>query len=594
MSGFEVVGVVLGAFPLAISAFEGYRKLATKRKLFLEFGAEYQRSIIKLNFNKVRFIGSLKQLLLPLAIPDDEIHFLLHDPGIDLWRNPRIAVVLQARLQDSCSLYLNTVHSIHLTMEEVNRELAIHKAFYAVMDQNETKDGAPGSIPTKSKNPLSKANREYQMYKLKFSNGKRNRERLFEQLGKFNDQLEMLLSISDVDSDLQKARNVAMKSATASVTQSAICKFWHFASQFYQTLLMAWNCNCLEQHYAHFLLQHRTSATKDIKVVLMPLLSSERGQWPSRQLNIEVRDKSSTRIPDTSNANFISPAMHIHDNDRSDGSRVLDDVKGKGKSTLVVPITVAHQSLCADISGGEKKPIASLCKTMAEEADSICASYLQDNERRYYLYPSDDSCNNYSPSPVTLSDLLSGKVGQMPTRRQRYSLALILASSFLQLHGSPWMVVPWGKSSIYFPREPESLNSILLDHVSLARGFSSSPINGDTQESPALEPPVEIQGLDSLAILLLELCFGRPIEDHRSRKGITLGDGQARAALDFVVAWTWHREVNDEAGDDYADAVKWCLTCCKSAPVGNWRKEMIENVIAPLERCCKYFRNALV
>lgn len=133
---------------------------------------------------------------------------------------------------------------------------------------------------------------------MKFSLGESTRDRLFEQLSSYNDRLEKLLSSSDEISELQKSRNIASKSATASFVDTAICKFWHSASQFYVALLAAWNCECFDQHCAYLHLQHRTSAEKDFQLLLMPLRSQESGKWSSRQ--IKIMDKNEVKTLETS------------------------------------------------------------------------------------------------------------------------------------------------------------------------------------------------------------------------------------------------------------------------------------------------------
>ena len=43
MSGFEVAGVVLGAFPVAIAAIDGYRRVALKVQAWKEIRLTYVR-----------------------------------------------------------------------------------------------------------------------------------------------------------------------------------------------------------------------------------------------------------------------------------------------------------------------------------------------------------------------------------------------------------------------------------------------------------------------------------------------------------------------------------------------------------------------
>jgi hypothetical protein len=119
-----------------------------------------------------------------------------------------------------------------------------------------------------------------------------------------------------------------------------------------------------------------------------------------------------------------------------------------------------------------------------------------------------------------------------------------------------------------------------------------TPHSGGTTSTIARAAAHDVAGIACLGILLLELCFGRAIETHPSRIVFPNGekmDEQTRAALDLIAALEWLKEVNDEAGADYTDAVEWCLAGCRTLPSdGSWRRRMMQKVIEPLERCYRY------
>jgi hypothetical protein len=125
MSGLEIVGVVLGAFPLALEALNRYREMAQVLGLFLKFRVEHKRWRDDLEFHQLTFKMHLKQLLLPLDVGDDKITTLLAAPGGDEWKETAIAESLEYRLGDSYELYLEYVRGVGRVMDEVNRELAI-------------------------------------------------------------------------------------------------------------------------------------------------------------------------------------------------------------------------------------------------------------------------------------------------------------------------------------------------------------------------------------------------------------------------------------------------------------------------------------
>lgn len=125
MSGFEVVGIVLSAFPLAISALERYRDIADRLGLFCKIRLEYKRWRDDLEFHKLAFEKNLRQLLLPLVVDDEKIDELLLAPGGDCWKEESIAQLFQQRLQESYYLYMQYIQSIREVMDKIHSELAI-------------------------------------------------------------------------------------------------------------------------------------------------------------------------------------------------------------------------------------------------------------------------------------------------------------------------------------------------------------------------------------------------------------------------------------------------------------------------------------
>ncbi len=126
MSGLEVAGVVLGAFPLALSALEKYREIATRLGLFYKIHLEYKKWRDDLEFHQLLFARHLRQLLLPLLVDDDKIQELMFSPGGDGWKDQSTGLLLEKRLGDSHPLYLRYVNGIERVIGDINRELSIH------------------------------------------------------------------------------------------------------------------------------------------------------------------------------------------------------------------------------------------------------------------------------------------------------------------------------------------------------------------------------------------------------------------------------------------------------------------------------------
>ena len=74
----------------------------------------------------------------------------------------------------------------------------------------------------------------FQRYRLKFSNGASERQRLFGELHEYNDKLEKLLDSSDRDTKLVQTRAAAMRTAAI---DASICRFWIQARKVWKALL---------------------------------------------------------------------------------------------------------------------------------------------------------------------------------------------------------------------------------------------------------------------------------------------------------------------------------------------------------------------
>ena len=210
---------------------------------------------------------------------------------------------------------------------------------------------------------------------------------------------------------------------------------------------------------------------------------------------------------------------------------------------------------------------------------------LKDVDHQYSIYPlSDSGIEDAFLETITLRELLSKTSPIRLTRRQRYSIALTIASSHLQLHDSPWLGPQWSKDDILF--HGKNGNLILTDQPYTSRDFLSTPSH--TPSSYLLAD----HGMSTLGILLLELCFGVALEDHEIRRNFVSLDGQPNPGLDLVAAMQWcDRYANDEAGPEFAGAIEWCLRNPTARLSGGkeqgWRDELFTQVVEPLQYCHK-------
>lgn len=71
MSGLEIAGLVLGAFPIALEILERYKGIARRMGFWYRIAAEHKKCDSKLQSQCLLYINNLRRLLLPMAMLDD-------------------------------------------------------------------------------------------------------------------------------------------------------------------------------------------------------------------------------------------------------------------------------------------------------------------------------------------------------------------------------------------------------------------------------------------------------------------------------------------------------------------------------------------
>ncbi|KAF2730966.1 hypothetical protein EJ04DRAFT_443922 [Polyplosphaeria fusca] len=553
MSGFEIAGVVLGAFPIAIEALDKYRELARMWGFWWEIRSAYQTCSLEVKFHRLSFRRNLQQLLLPMVADQEQIKRLLADPGGEEWHRDTVEQQLIDRLQDSYELYLEIIKQLQRTMQDLNTELAVDKA--GVQDKL-----AAVKAPTDGhRRAFGRPNREYQLYRAKFAIGEARRKELFGELKDYNERLEKLLTTSDAIAQLTSKRSLSSTYSPHGTTR-AIGHIWRHADRLHTALSKAWNCGCSRQHSASIFLQHRAATELEFLLLFLDHATNNVGiptSWGSRQAKIKLVD------PPTSSQPFRQITISTPAMPRSK------------------PVTNANASVA--VKNSDK--IQDLCITLSSSpALDHSYGFLEDDHKRYHIYPSSiDESHMAANDPVTLDDLLRRKHQPSITRRQRYALALIIASSFVRLSDSAWLPSAlWMRSDIAFPRDADNRSIILLDQPYIGRSWS------DNENAPASQSK-QGEDIPFLGIILLELCFGSLVEEHPRRQAYPFTDANLNQFFDQLVAVEWLRDVVDEAGPDFADAATWCLVGSRSLSTGDdWRRTLYEKVVQPLERCHSY------
>lgn len=421
---------------------------------------------------------------------------------------------------------------------------------------------------------------EYHLQRIRFTFNKTPRNKLLDELAQYNTKLRQLLASSDRLAVLRR-----LPEQKKSRFGNGLLRFWHYAKRLHALLQQAWRCDCKNLHYASLFLRHRTSPDVAFKIQFNFSQSAGRPSsppWTSRETQISLAENP--QLP-TAHAITTPAATLSHPNNAKNLSSTKTSSTRKKKGvTWLVPDSQPAPHNFQDAGTSE---ITDLCTAIAtSKLNCSCLGFLQDEEHRYDIYSlAEQQTKDVAFESVTLASLLDKASNIVLTRRQRYSIALTIASSHLQLHATPWLETRWSKNDILFQRSGN--DSILLDQPHIIHELYRE----STPNAPSTHGFSD-RSIITLGILLLELCFGVALEDHHIRQNYLSRDGQPNAALDLVAAMEWcDKFANEEAGPEFADAIEWCLrnpTYSKASAYkkdAGWREELYARVVEPLHYC---------
>jgi hypothetical protein len=104
MSGIEVVGIVLGALPLAISLFRSYEDLAAAKNRLRDFEKLYRNVLRDLEHEELIFRLIIETLVRPLVndemIEKDDLDRIINNTDDSSWAEQNISEALRQRLGD--------------------------------------------------------------------------------------------------------------------------------------------------------------------------------------------------------------------------------------------------------------------------------------------------------------------------------------------------------------------------------------------------------------------------------------------------------------------------------------------------------------
>jgi hypothetical protein len=162
--------------------------------------------------------------------------------------------------------------------------------------------------------------------------------------------------------------------------------------------------------------------------------------------------------------------------------------------------------------------------------------------------------------PLALEPLFSkiAPVRRFITYHDSLPLAVIMASSLLQLHETPWLCQNWNTSSIYLPSTATD-----DDTLDISAPYVSSELGIPTTGVPKPTIAGQHPDLVTLGIVLMELsqnkCLRQWCEENFQNN---LADDDSSLVRKVDAAWKWYEQEVSwrmEWNIEYCTAIKLCL-----------------------------------
>ncbi|KKY28411.1 hypothetical protein UCRPC4_g00578 [Phaeomoniella chlamydospora] len=183
-------------------------------------------------------------------------------------------------------------------------------------------------------------------------------------------------------------------------------------------------------------------------------------------------------------------------------------------------------------------------------------------------------------------------------RRDRLRIAAALAISLLKFEGS-WLKSDWRSEDIFFMQDDLQNHSIedtetpfpyLSWHIpkETLADLSNATVGLSLNDKAGI---IDNKPLFCLGLALIELCFGKSLEDLRKQEDVVQGNDFLTA---YQTATRLISKVYGENGPDYRDVVRCCIKCpynVSNPSLDNeeFQKIVLETIVLPLIKLAREF-----
>ncbi|OIW26836.1 hypothetical protein CONLIGDRAFT_717050 [Coniochaeta ligniaria NRRL 30616] len=599
LSMAEVAGLVLGGIPIAIWALEKYDEA-------LDTFSNYHVVIRTLRTNLV-----LQQLQLQATFAS---------MGLDRPTKDELKAHLESKFGHNAHHLLFVVQR----MEDITSALLLNLE----VDINRK--------PLWTSEPSDRAQWEWRRVKRSF--GSKRREKLVDDLRKWNDDLRMCLETPEVPAE-DEGRKVQDLKRQFNPKRCNLIREW--MRSFHRALSSGVNCVCSTPHEVTVELDWTAYATEKPREIQIAMsyraeetLAMAPDSWRKLLVTLENHEAAASTAQQSSFATLASSSMGPPPEPQT-VQPPTSSIRAK-----MSKIKFFHSSLTSGISS--QLPVATPGPEviqlttprplprppMTDEIHSLCAQlsrqcsnwtlsgFLRDphppneGERKFSLgHVGRES--SVVTEPLALKSVIAGQqsVHRLDNHlalsaKQRYGIAAAMSWAVLHLSGSAWLKDQWDEQTKILLQKTCEGRDILSSYPCISCLLPSpppsSPAPPNTRQ-PDFSQYVRHRAIFCLGVLLIELALNKPFselrdrEDHIGPSGLS-GSGTSAGKLPATVLGDYNaaigrlEEVHLQAGDAYGNAAERCVKFVFGGPektrefdLPNFRREFYEVVVAPVQ-----------
>ncbi|KAF2420296.1 hypothetical protein EJ08DRAFT_665654 [Tothia fuscella] len=571
MSGIEAAGVALAAIPLIVSVLEHYADGITTMRKWKRYPKELRSIISRLRTQEEILRNSCELLLQGVAISGQEMEMLVSDPLGAGWASEDLHASLREKLLDSYEVHMGIIAEIKNALLEFKRRLGLKDAQQTLVtwDVGESQR-------------VFKTFKE-QLKRTKFTLKRTVFDDIFKTFDANNAVLDRLINQNHrLEASRQEKRSRRGQSALLQDVRRG-------ADAVFDAINSALKTTCRETHRRRSVKSN--TADFEFPIIISHSLhskefdsrSEDRILWSELRLRLvlpQVEKDASIQANSGQICGNLSKEM------RSVSGQMRFPHSPKPTVRFVMGSeqngsVMSAQGLIVDKVNSRSQIIP--LTTAAAPIRDLCFAL-----RTFRQTKPDDGIGTLISKrqhfAVTSSQISHSYIGRID-----YESRVVVASSILGLYGTHWVGRLPFKTDIYFVSRNGKVET---DHIFTSKEIFPDHIPRAGEDDFNPNPPRHIRNLVifSLGLLLIELCFGKPIEAVPIPGPLLWKNGTLTdlTTYEFLINTIREGLLDKEMGHPYTKVVENCLFCTftnenPSLDNDGFRQAVLDGIVTPLE-----------